>query len=179
MSNSLPQESIIGIAIGSVIVAILLGILLFFLLRSHNIPEQRKNHVMRQEDPETRSKYTGAVTLFTGQYGRAELPDAEYIRMIERLHEGAKPELEGSKGRRSIWQFFSIRSANRSGPLAPQVPTELGTKPPTPGPYELAGGDVLQWNNQSIETSRTLRRVHLYPRGEPVISTGSVANPPT
>lgn len=145
-SRQLSIASIVGIAIGSIVAAILLVLCLLFALgfRIHRATWRR--HGQRTETPQLKYERPAAVSAPGGSHGKAELPDADYLRRLERLHDGAKPELEGSRARRTVWEFFSIRSMSRSSPR--QIPTELATKPPTPGPYELPSDGILQSHSE-------------------------------
>lgn len=95
--------------------------------------------------PEARDEPLVAVSAPDGPHSKAELPDADYTLRLERLHDGAKPELEGSRPRKSVWGVFSIRSVRKRGPR--QVAAELESEPTVSGPHELPGDDIVQPNS--------------------------------
>lgn len=150
-SRQLSIASIVGIAIGSIAAVILIVLCLLFALGFRVQRATWRRHSQRTEMPQPKYERPSAVSAPGGPHGKAELPDADYLRRLERLHDGAKPELEGSRARRTVWEFFSIRSVSRSSPR--QIPTELATKPPTPGPYELPSADILQSHSEEPRTA--------------------------
>ncbi|KAG8158277.1 hypothetical protein KVR01_012038 [Diaporthe batatas] len=152
-STQLSIGAIVGISIGSIVAAIILAVCLFVFLGFRiQRSKRRRRRGTPTEVPEPRGQFPASTTTPGGPRGKAELPYEEYTRRMERLHEGAKPELEGSKARRSVWGFLSIRSASRSEPR--QVPTELWTEPPDPGPHELPGDDVLRSDREEPRDAR-------------------------
>lgn len=141
-STQLSTASIVGIAIGSVVAVILLVFCLLFVLGFRIQRAAWRRHSQRSKTPEPRDEHPVAVSAPNVSHGKAELPDADYTRRLERLHDGAKPELEGSRPRKSVWRVFSIRSVRKRGPR--QVAAELETEPTASGPHELPGDDIAQ-----------------------------------
>ncbi|KAL1851074.1 hypothetical protein Daus18300_012683 [Diaporthe australafricana] len=152
-SRQLSTGSIVGIAIGSVAGLILLILLVFFALGFRIQRERSRRHGTTTEAPELRDEHHATGATSGAPHGKAELADAEYTRRLERLHNGAKPELDGGPVRKLAWRLFStIGSVSRREMR--QVPAELGTQPPTPGPHELPGDDILQSGNEQPRQSR-------------------------
>ncbi|KAH8748615.1 hypothetical protein F5883DRAFT_238396 [Diaporthe sp. PMI_573] len=141
-TTPLSTGSIAGIAIGSIAGAILLVLCLLFALGFRIRRAKWRRHGTANEAPEPRDEYTAAVATSGSPYDKAELPDAEYIRRQERLHAGAKPELDGSTARRLVRRLLSIGSLSRRGTR--HAPAELGTEPPASGPHELPGDGISQ-----------------------------------
>lgn len=125
----LSTGSIVGIAVGCIAAIVLL---ITFLLFGFGFRVRRaKLHPGITEPKEGQGAVDGVPGV---QGGKAELEDAEYTRRLERLHEGAKPELDGSGPRRTGWKAFSIRSLKRgSRPGAAELDAGTGTQ----GPHEL------------------------------------------
>lgn len=95
---------------------------------------RRGNQRGHTEIPEPSQDQAAAIRTSGDEGGKAELEDAGYTRRLERLHDGAKPELDGSKPSKTGWRAFSIRSLKRgSRPGA----AELDAGPVTEGPHEL------------------------------------------
>lgn len=118
--------SIVGIAVGSIAALVLL--VTFFLFAFGF----RIRRGMRRSDTgiAEHKKNQGAAAVAPGfQNGKAELEDVEYTRRLERLHDGTKPELEGSNLWKTGWRAFSIGSL------------KLG---PRPGATELDAGTLIQ-----------------------------------
>ena len=151
--HNCPTGSIAGIAIGSVVAAILLGLCLLFFVKFRIVYTKRQRHSTPTEVPEPRDEHTAVVATSGSPYDKAELPDAEYIRRQERLHDGAKPELEGSTARKLVRRLLSIGSASRRG--SRHVHAELGTEPPASGPHELPGDGVSQTRGEEPQDART------------------------
>lgn len=127
----LSTGSIVGIAVGSIAALVLLVTFLLFAFGF------RVRRAKRRSDTGTTEQNEGqdAVHGVSGaQNGKAELEDPGYTRRLERLHNGAKPELDGSKPRKTGWRAFSIRSLKRGS--RPGV-AELDAGTGTPGPQEL------------------------------------------
>lgn len=151
-STQLSTESIVGIAIGSIAAAILLVLGLLFALGFRVQRAAWRRHIKRPEIPEARNEHPVAALAADDPHGKAELPDADYTRRLERLHDGAKPELEGSRPRKLVWRVFSIRSVRKRGPR--QVAAELETEPTASGPHELPGDDIVQPNSEETLDAR-------------------------
>lgn len=123
--------SIAGIAIGS---AAALGLIATCILFAFGFRIRRAKRLGGIDVLERRGKQRLAIKIPDGQNGKAELEDAAYVRRLERLHDGAKPELDGSKPRKTGWKAFSIRSSKR-GPRS--VIAELDAGVVIHGPHEL------------------------------------------
>lgn len=130
-STQMSTGSIVGIAIGS---AAALGLLATCILFAFGFRIRRAKRLGGTEVLERRGKQRLAIEVPDGQNGKAELEDAAYTRNLERLHDGAKPELDGSKPRKTGWRAFSIRSLRR-GPRS--VIAELDPGVVIHGPHEL------------------------------------------
>lgn len=149
-SPQLSTASIVGIALGSVAAAILLVICLLFALgfriRFRIQREKWQRHSTPTKTTELQDEDRVTAFIPGSQHVKAELEDTEYTRRLERLQDGAKPELEGSRPRKSVWKVFSIRSVKKQGPR--QVNAKLGSDPMASGPHELQGEGILQPSNE-------------------------------
>lgn len=127
----LSTGSIVGIAVGSVAALVLFFTFLFFAFgfRIQRARRRNDNGIIEHK----KNQPAAAVTPGS-QNGKAELEDAGYPRRLEMLHEEAKPELEGSRIRKTGWRAFSIRSLRR-GPGAGVAELDAGFV--TRGPHEL------------------------------------------
>lgn len=123
--------SVVGIAVGSIAALVLLVTFLLFAFGFRVRRAKRLSHTWITKPKEDQGEAAGASGA---QNGKAELEDAGYSRRLERLHDGAKPELDGSKPRKTGWRAFSIRSLKR-GPRPGAA--ELDTGAVTQGPHEL------------------------------------------
>lgn len=127
----LSTGAIVGIAIGSIAALILLVTCLLF---AFGFRIRRAKGQGQTEIAEPNEEQRPAIGASGDDGGKAELEDAGYTRRLERLHDGAKPELDGSKPRKTGWRAFSIRSLKRGS--RPGV-AELDAGPVTKGPHEL------------------------------------------
>lgn len=127
---------------GSVVAGILIIVCLLFSLGFRIQRSQWRRHTAPNKAPELRDENPKATSNSGDAYSKAELADAEYTRRLDRLHNGAKPELEGSKLPNSARGFFSTKPVSKKEPW--KVAAELGTETSTSGPHELAGDSVLQ-----------------------------------
>lgn len=143
-STQLSTGSIVGIAIGSIVAVILLVLCLLFVLGFRLQREKWRRRGTPTGTPELRenSRSQAAVSSPSGQHAKAELEDAEYTRRLDRLQDGVKPELEGSRPWRSVWRVFSTRSGRKQGPQV--AAAELGADYVAPDPHELPGDGVFQ-----------------------------------
>ncbi|KAG6362353.1 hypothetical protein INS49_010583 [Diaporthe citri] len=123
--------SIVGMAVGSVASLILLVTFLLFAFGFRLRRARRRSDDGIIEQKKSQQAAAGAPGSHNG---KAELEDAAYTRRLERLHDGAKPELEGSRPRKAGWRAFSLRSLKRG--LRPGV-AELDAGTVTQGPHEL------------------------------------------
>lgn len=123
--------SIVGIAVGSIAASVLLVVLLLFAFgfRIRRPRRRSDNEIM-----EHKQNQRAAAGDRGSQSAKAELEDAGYTRRLETLHDGAKPELEGSGPRKSGWRAFSIKSLKR-GPRTGVA--ELDAETAAKGPHEL------------------------------------------
>lgn len=124
-STQMSTGSIVGIAIGS---SAALGLLTTCILFIFGFRIRRAKRLGGIEVLERKGKQRLFVEIPDGQNCKAELEDAAYTRKLERLHDGAKPELDGSKPRKTGWRAFSIRSLKRG---------------PRPGIAELDAGIII------------------------------------
>lgn len=127
---------------GSVVAGILIIVCLLFTLGFRIQRAQWRRHTAPNKAPELRDENPKTTSNSGDAYSKAELADAEYTRRLDRLHNGAKPELEGSKRPSSARGFFSTKPVSNKGPW--QGAAELGTETSTSGPHELAGDSVLR-----------------------------------
>lgn len=123
--------SIVGIAVGSIAALVLLVTFLLFAFGFRIRQARRRGGTVITEH---KKHQRAAAVAPASQNGKAELEDAGYTRRLERLYDGARPELEGSNPRKTGWRAFSITSWRR-GPRA--GPAELDAETVTQEPHEL------------------------------------------
>lgn len=141
--TQLSAGSIAGIAVGSIVALILAVAILLFAL-GFRVRRGKWSGRAEATGDQSAAQAAGGKSPGGDQQRKAELEDSEYTRRLERLHDGAKPELEGGWLRRAGRRAFSARSA-KSQPRP--APAELGTRPVTGGPYELPAGDSVPSGN--------------------------------
>lgn len=123
--------SIVGIAVGSIAALVLIVTFLLFAFGFRIRQARRRGDTGITEH---KKNQRAASVAAASQNGKAELEDAGYTRRLERLHDGAKPELEGSRPRKTGWRAFSIMSLTR-GPRPVVAELDAGTV--IHGPHEL------------------------------------------
>ncbi|KAG8160764.1 hypothetical protein KVR01_009028 [Diaporthe batatas] len=129
--TQLSTASIVGIALGSVAGGVLVLVCLLFAFGFRVQCAKRRRHITPTEAPQ-----------LTDDHPAAELADSEYLKKVERLHKGTKPELEGSTTLESLWGLFSARPL-RTGGLRGDA-AEIAAGPLNSVPHELPGDGMMQ-----------------------------------